>query len=345
MRTRSKNRRAAIAILALTLGIAACGSSGSDEGSATTANADDATAATTALPEPSTSAAPSTVSGVDDSILTDVYTGSFQIGEDEPIVLDGSEIDTEFDMGDGPVPSLIGFFGEGVILVPIDLAAEGPTGDVTIFTAEGETFRGEGIVTADGDVFVGRGDVTADADGAIVTTEFTIPLGVGSSTFELDGTNAIVRGTLGSGTFQQVQHLIDNHPEVDTLVLQTIAGSVNDDVNVETGRLVRNAGLATFVPADGEIYSGGVDLFAAGTTRTAEPGATVGVHAWCCGPNGESAHELDRDDPAHETQLAYFTEMLGAEAGPEFYFFTLEAAPFDGIHPMSSEELAEHLVP
>lgn len=343
MRTQSKNRCAAIAILALTLGAAACGSD-SDESSATTANADESSA-TTAASEPSTSTAPSTAPGVDDSILADVYTGSFQIGEDDPIVLDGSTIDTEFDIGDGPVPSLIGFFGDGVIVVPVDLEAQGPTGDVTIFTPEGEAFRGVGIVTADGDVFVGSGVVTADADGAIVTTEFAIPLGVGDSTFELDGTNAIVRGTLGSGTFQQVQHLIDNHPEVDTLILQNISGSVNDDVNVETGRLVRNAGLATFVPAHGEIYSGGVDLFAAGTTRTAEPGAIVGVHAWCCGPNGESAHELDRDDPAHETQLAYFTEMLGAEAGPEFYFFTLEAAPFDGIHPMSSEELAEHLVP
>ena len=32
--------------------------------------------------------------------------------------------------------------------------------------------------------------------------------------------------------------------------------------------------------------------------------------------------------------------MLGAENGTEFYFFTLEAAPFDSIHFMTPEEIA-----
>ena len=106
---------------------------------------------------------------------------------------------------------------------------------------------------------------------------------------------------------------------------------------MHTGRLVRAANLATHVPADGDINSGAVDLFTAGAARTAEPGAILGVHAWCC--EGElSAGELPRGSRAHGAQLTYFREMLGP-IGEDFYFFTLDAAPFDDIHPMTPDEM------
>lgn len=333
-------RLAPCALAVFALGATACGSSDSDDSAATTE-----TTATQASTAPPTTASPAPVSEIDDSILTVVNTGSIQFGDDAPIAFDEVEIDVEFDIGAGPSPSLIGSYGtDGLVVAAVDLAAQGPTGEVTVFTPDGELFKGEGILTSEGDIFVGGGDLNSEPAGSTLNVTISMPVGLGASTFELDGNKAIVRGLLGSATFDQVQYLIDNHSEVDTLVLQQIQGSVNDDVNVETGRLVRNAGLSTFVPADGEIYSGGVDLFASGVTRTVESGATLGVHAWCCGPDGESAHELAKDDPAHDSQLAYWNEMLGAEAGPDFYFFTLEAAPFDGIHPMTPEELEEHLL-
>jgi len=37
--------------------------------------------------------------------------------------------------------------------------------------------------------------------------------------------------------------------------------------------------------------------------------------------------------------LAYFSEMLGNKLGPDFYFYTLEAAQFDSIHYMTDEEI------
>lgn len=225
-----------------------------------------------------------------------------------------------------------------LVIVPIDPAEDEPTGIIHLFDGESvldadDVEFGEnaaGFLTASG-TFAGAGDE--------MPFSFELGLGVGTSTFEINGNQAVVRGTLGSRTFLQMQHLLDAHPEVDTLVLQQIDGSENDEVNVETGRLVRSAAMTTIVPADGAIFSGGVDLFAAGAVRLAEPGATLGVHAWCCGPNGESAHELDQSDPAHGTQLAYFTEMLGPDLGPRFYFFTLQAAPFDGIENMTPAEL------
>jgi len=135
---------------------------------------------------------------------------------------------------------------------------------------------------------------------------------------------------------------IEAHPEIDTLILHAVPGSANDEVNMETGRLIRKPGYTTIVPSDGAAASGGADLFTAGVVRIVEPGGQLGIHSWCCGPNGETAAELDRNDPAHDAQLAYFTEMLGPEIGPEFYFATLQAAPFAHVRYMTTDEIARY---
>ena len=167
-------------------------------------------------------------------------------------------------------------------------------------------------------------------------------LGGGDSEIVVNGDSAtITAGDLGTKTYIQIRDLIANKPLVDTLVLQTIDGSVNDDINVHTGRLIRNAGLTTLVPADGDIASGGVDLFASGSNRIYTNGGIVGVHSWCC-EDGEPASELGRSHEAHAIQLTYFREMLGKEKGEQFYFFTIESADFDDIHNMTVEEMQNH---
>ncbi len=166
----------------------------------------------------------------------------------------------------------------------------------------------------------------------------------GNSTLEVKGTSAeIIADNVGAITYIQVQALITDHPEVDTLILKNIGGSLNDAINMHTGRLIREAGLTTRVPADGEIRSGGVDLFSSGLVRQYETGSKIGVHAWCCTEDGKTADKLSRNHNAHNAQLIYFREMLGTNLGAEFYFFTIEAAPFDDIHLMTQEE-TEHFL-
>ena len=183
------------------------------------------------------------------------------------------------------------------------------------------------------------GLLTNDDTGDEVPFELRLGLHTGTSTFLLDENRAILNGDLGSAAFRQVRHLIDNHPEVDTIVLGSVPGSVDDAINVETGRLIRNAGYATVVATGGEVTSGGVDLFVAGAERTIEPGARVGVHSWCCAASGKGAGELPRDHPDHASLLGYLNEMLGDESGADFYFFTLEAAPPEGIHFVTAAEI------
>jgi len=162
-------------------------------------------------------------------------------------------------------------------------------------------------------------------------------LGGGNSTLVVNGNQASLFGSLGTQTYIQIQDMINNE-NVDTLVFADIDGSVNDAINMHTGRLIRAAGLTTLMPTGGQAYSGGVDLFAAGVRRIYQSGGKLGVHSWCCS-QGKPANELGVSHPAHGAQLTYFREMLGDEKGPEFYFFTINAAPFSSVHVMTAEEL------
>jgi hypothetical protein len=163
-------------------------------------------------------------------------------------------------------------------------------------------------------------------------------LGAGNSHLEIKGNEAYLSGDLGTKTYAQIKDLIKNHPEIKTIVMTNISGSVNDAVNMHTGRLLHENGFTTKVLSGSNIASGGVDLFCAGVNRIVEKGAKIGVHSWCC-VNGLTANKLPKDHPAHQYQLAYFTMALGQENGPAFYFYTLEAAPFDNVHYMTDEEI------
>lgn len=184
------------------------------------------------------------------------------------------------------------------------------------------------------------GTLNGTSDGKEISLEMTggeVLMGMGDTTLEIRGSEVYLNGTLGTKTYKQFKDLIRHHPEVNTIVLQNVPGSINDAVNMHTGRIIREAGLTTKVLADSNISSGGVDLFCAGKKRIVTKGAQLGIHSW--GGEGISAHTLSKDHPAHQYQITYFTMCLGPEKGPDFYFRTLEAAPAEGMHYMSDEEI------
>lgn len=165
---------------------------------------------------------------------------------------------------------------------------------------------------------------------------------MGTSTLVVSGTDALLNGDMGTATYTQIREMIAANPNVTRLVIQESSGSVNNDINVHTGRLIRAANLATYVRADGDINSGAVDLFTAGVTRTVEPGGVLGVHSWCC-KDCVTGDNLPRNDTGHGTQLTYFREMLPV-TGVDFYFYTLQAAQFDRMHRMTREEMTRYNV-
>ncbi|WP_170419028.1 alpha/beta hydrolase [Ruegeria atlantica] len=151
--------------------------------------------------------------------------------------------------------------------------------------------------------------------------------------FVAQGDEIIVSGAIDHTTLSAFEEITAANPGIKTLVLQNIEGSVDDDANVVFSRVVRAEGFDTVVPSDGLVASGGTDLFLAGNRRTLEPGACVGVHSW--GGGGYVAANLPEDHPEHDRYLNYF-EDIGVD--PAFYWFTLDAAPEDGMHWMSAEE-------
>jgi len=141
---------------------------------------------------------------------------------------------------------------------------------------------------------------------------------------------------INSKTYDQFVSIHKANPNITTLVEHTVGGSLDDDTMIKLAYYVREQGLNTELVSDSEIYSGGVDLFLAGVQRTMERGAVVGVHSWSDG--SKNAAEYPKDAPEHEQNRKYIEDMLGDD---EFYWFTIYAAPADGIYKMTDAEMTQ----
>lgn len=333
-------------VLVMSLTLVACGSSSDDKGSKQQPE----------VTPPTTSAAK--VHGIKPADV-ERYVQNFQDQYRQlSLQLDG--VDTEFSFVDSDEESkvLILRIKQGVLLAGFDPNEEEPLANLTwlasnesdletIFSNPDSTYTGQNIqLQQSDDNVIYSGDLFDSISQRSVTARLVINeslMSAGSSKILVDDTRAFITGDLGTNFYIQMKELIAQQPKVTTLVLKNVQGSVNDDINMHSGRLVRSAQLTTLMPADGEAHSGGVDLFASGYKRVYQQGGKLGVHSWCC-EDGKGAGELGRDHKAHGAQLTFFREMLGTDLGPEFYFFTIESAPHDDIHLMTQAEIDKYLL-
>lgn len=160
---------------------------------------------------------------------------------------------------------------------------------------------------------------------------------VPTTEFSVDGSRLLMRGEINAKTLDQFEAVYAANPGIRTLVELDVPGSVDDDTMIALAYRVRELGLNTHLTANSVIQSGGVDLFLAGVRRTMEPGARIGVHSWSDGTR--DAWEYPQGAPEHEKNRRYIEDMLGSDA---FYWFTIYAAPADGIHQMSPKEITEY---
>ena len=103
--------------------------------------------------------------------------------------------------------------------------------------------------------------------------------------------------------------------------------------------MLRQANYATYLPAGGLVASGGTDLLLAGVPRIVERGTTIGVHSWSDG--AAIGDTIARDAEDHRAYLDYYRVLA---IDQEFYWFTLQAAPADGMHWMTDSEMAKYSV-
>ncbi|MCP4568839.1 MAG: alpha/beta hydrolase [FCB group bacterium] len=156
------------------------------------------------------------------------------------------------------------------------------------------------------------------------------------ASFVVSDSTAIMNGVIDGTTPSRVRDLIANYPEVHTIIMENIDGSANDDSNLVAARLVRKHGLNTHIPSNGLVASGGTDFFLAGVVRTAEECAKLGVHSWADDEDDTEGTDYPRDHECHKLFLDYYAEM---DIPSAFYWFTLEIAPANNIHWMTTEEI------
>ncbi len=158
--------------------------------------------------------------------------------------------------------------------------------------------------------------------------------GDGSIRFKVRDNAAYGYGTTYSNSYMHVKAFLDDNPQVDTLVLHRMPGTKDSHNNLRIARLIRERGLKTHLMKNSVIASGAVDLFIAGSERTMECGALVGVHSWSVG-KFISPKDMGRDDSQvlHER----FLQDMGVD--PAFYVFTREAAEPENMHYMTLDEI------
>ena len=160
---------------------------------------------------------------------------------------------------------------------------------------------------------------------------------VETTVFTVSRNRLLMNGEINSKTYDQFITIMSQNPQIKVLVEGNVPGSLDDDTMIKLAYKVRALGLDTHLTSTSEIYSGGVDLFLAGVHRSMERGAKIGVHSWSDGTR--DAKDYPRDAPEHEQNRKYIEDMLGRD---NFYWFTIYAAPADGIKMMTVAEIRKY---
>lgn len=141
--------------------------------------------------------------------------------------------------------------------------------------------------------------------------------------FRITGpTSADMVGVVDSRSPAQFAAMLKAFPGIATLRMVECPGSEDDEANLRLARMVRRAGIETFVPAGGSVRSGAVELFLAGVRRRADSRAEFAVHSWR-DELGREARDLPVNDPVHREYLDFYREMgLTEDSAQRFYALT-----------------------
>jgi hypothetical protein len=145
-----------------------------------------------------------------------------------------------------------------------------------------------------------------------------------------------------AGSPQAFAALLRDHPDVATLEMVDCPGTYDDLANLVLGRMIRRAGLATHVPAEGSVRSGAVELFLAGSSRRIDDGAEFAVHAWEDG-YGREATDFSATSPENRKYLNYYREMGMNEAQASAFYAMTNSVPFERARWLDADEMRHWL--
>lgn len=156
----------------------------------------------------------------------------------------------------------------------------------------------------------------------------------------LDTSRAALVGVTDSAAPAQFAAMLRDYPALAMLELIECPGTEDDRANLELGRLIRAAGLATRVSRGGSVRSGAVELFLAGTARHIDEGAEFAVHSWI-DEDGREAEDFAPDAAIHQPYLAYYREMGMDEAQARAFYGMTNSAPFAAARWLDAAEMRQ----
>ena len=157
--------------------------------------------------------------------------------------------------------------------------------------------------------------------------------GDGRFRIEVEDQIAYAWGSTDTESFGDVARVLQANPQIETLILRDVPGTLDMRTNSLIARMIRERGIATRLEHDSFIASGGVHLFMGGVERTLECGAKIGVHSWK-GSDGSTPRSLGFD-PAEGYMVEFHADM-GVDTG--FYQFSRDRSPHEALYYVSAEQ-------
>jgi hypothetical protein len=151
-----------------------------------------------------------------------------------------------------------------------------------------------------------------------------------------------LNGSIESDTPAQFAAMLRAFPSIRQIDMVDCPGTGDDEANLALARMVRKAGIATFVPNGGSVRSGGVELFLAGAKRSAAPGAEFAVHSWL-DEDGQEPGDYADNDPVNREYVDYYREMgMSADRAKAFYALT-NSVPHDDALYLRPRDIAAYI--
>jgi len=158
-----------------------------------------------------------------------------------------------------------------------------------------------------------------------------------------DEKSIVLDGVINSSAYNVFKRLTDENPQIKRLEIVNCDGSINDDVNLKLAKYIYDKGFSTHLNDNGLVASGGTDLFLAGRKRTKGVNTKIGVHSWA-GSN-VTATDFPVGHKNHLPYIKYYVSVgFTQQRAEDFYYFTINAAPAEGVHWMTALEIEQYII-
>ena len=149
-------------------------------------------------------------------------------------------------------------------------------------------------------------------------------------------------GSIESETPAQFRALLRAFPGIRQIDMVDCPGTGDDEANLALARMVRGAGISTYVPDGGSVRSGGVELFLAGAKRSAASTAEFAVHSWR-DEDGYEAGDFAANDPVHQEYISCYRDMGLSDTEARSFYAMTNTAPHDDALYLNSRDLGRYV--